>query len=81
MSRGVATPERPAFAFAFSLRAGTPVGLRGAGCAGIPGTGRGTAQAAIFLSMWSMTSECSFCGLNRMTSASAPTFTVCPGGQ
>ena len=31
--------------------------------------------------MWSMTRLCSSCGLNRMTSASSPTLTVCPGGQ
>lgn len=47
----------------------------------IPGGSRRTPQPASLFSMWSMTSECSFCGLNRMTSASAPTFTVCPGGQ
>ena len=43
-----------------------------------PGVG---AQPFMARSMWSMTSQCSFCGLNRMTSASLTTRTVWPGGQ
>ena len=35
----------------------------------------------IFWRMWSSTSRCEWVGLNRMTSASSSTRTLCPGGQ